>query len=115
MIGGSSLYHQLTAEKAENYVRQSISEAFCKPVTVDDDPKAYLPTQILAELFKSSGVDGIAHWSSLMPDSHTISDDDQELHHLNVILFDLESVKLLRGDVVKVTDFIVQIAEGPFY
>lgn len=83
-------------------VWHEISVAFARPVYFDDDPKGYLPTQIIAELIQSCGYDGIAHFSSVG-------------EGCNLIIFDLEAVKLARSRVVQIKQLSVEIEEGPFY
>jgi hypothetical protein len=51
--------------KREEAVWSDIDRAFAQPVSVDDDHAAYAPTQVIAELFKMHGFDGIAYRSSL--------------------------------------------------
>ena len=46
-------------EEREKAVWVSIDRAFSRPVDPSDDVAAYVPTQILAELFKAEGYDGI--------------------------------------------------------
>jgi hypothetical protein len=41
----------------------TIDEAFAKPVGPDDEKRDYIPTQILSELFRSHGYDGIKYKS----------------------------------------------------
>jgi RES domain-containing protein len=53
--------------KREEAVWADIDRAFAQPVSVDDDHAAYAPTQVIAELFKMHGFDGIAYRSSLGP------------------------------------------------
>ncbi len=67
------------AEKIEA-VWRDIDNAFSEPVTNSDLKSDYAPTQIIAELIKSLGYDGIAFKSSL-------SDG------YNLALFDLDSAK----------------------
>jgi hypothetical protein len=64
----------------EQAVWCAINGAFSKPVNLSDRIADYFPTQIIAELFKNNGFDGIAYNSSLGED-------------LNVVLFDLDSVR----------------------
>lgn len=45
-------------------VWHTIDRAFAEPVTSSDSRNSYLPTQILAELFKDEGFDGIGYKSS---------------------------------------------------
>ena len=46
-------------------VWQDIDEAFSRPVTTNENSVDYVPTQIIAELYKNNGFDGIAYRSSL--------------------------------------------------
>jgi hypothetical protein len=48
----------------ERAVWSDINDAFSKPVKRSDSSLDYIPTQILAELFKSNGLDGVAYKSS---------------------------------------------------
>jgi len=50
-------------EERENAVWGYINEAFSVPIENDDDRSEYVPTQILAELFRDIGFDGIAYKS----------------------------------------------------
>jgi hypothetical protein len=49
----------------EKAVWSDINDAFSKPVQRSDDDLDYIPTQILSELFKSNGLDGVTYKSSL--------------------------------------------------
>ncbi len=69
-------------EKREESVWSDIDRAFARPVSPSDDLADYVPTQIIAELFKTNNFDGIAYRSSL-GDGH------------NIALFDLDVVKLV--------------------
>ena len=68
-------------EKRENSVWHDIDRAFAEPVNRSDDLADYASTQIIAELFKAEGFDGIAYRSALGP-GH------------NIALFDIETAKL---------------------
>ncbi|MFL6450471.1 MAG: RES domain-containing protein [Bryobacteraceae bacterium] len=57
-----------------------MSQAFSTPVTRDGSLADYAPTQILAELFKLKGYDGIRHKSLLNEGKGT-----------NLALFDIDS------------------------
>lgn len=52
-------------EKREIVVWKDIDKAFSMPVTSNETTADYAPTQIIAELFKNNGFDGIAYRSSL--------------------------------------------------
>ena len=55
----------VSQEEISNSVWSMINNAFTKPVTNADDASDYVPTQILAEFFKSEGFDGICFKSSM--------------------------------------------------
>jgi hypothetical protein len=65
-------------EDLEKAVWADINTAFSRPVGRGDDSIDYIPTQILAELFKCNGFDGIGYKSSCDEDG------------FNVALFDLD-------------------------
>jgi len=69
-------------ENREESVWADIDQAFARPVSPSDDIADYVPTQIIAELFKANNFDGVAYRSSL-GDGH------------NVALFDLDIAKLV--------------------
>jgi len=49
----------------ERAVWSDISEAFSAPVTINDSDTDYVPTQILTELFRGAGCEGVAYRSRL--------------------------------------------------
>ena len=53
----------LSAEEKEKAVWIDIDSAFSKPITNSDDAADYVPTQILAELFRNAGYDAIIYKS----------------------------------------------------
>lgn len=53
----------VSAEVKEKAVWIDIDNAFSRPVTVSDDAGDYVPTQILAELFRDSGYDAVVYKS----------------------------------------------------
>ena len=65
-------------EKREEMVWAHIDNAFSRPVLPSDQSADYIPTQILSELFKNKGLDGLIYKSHLGDG-------------LNVVLFDLKS------------------------
>jgi hypothetical protein len=86
------LDHEPPAGERERSVWTAIDKAFATPLTPSDDVAEYVPTQILAELFKIHGFDGVAYRSSLGP-GH------------NIALFDLEAAELIdRCSLFKVKD-----------
>ncbi len=71
----------LSDHEIEEYVWSWIDRAFSMPIDPSDDKADYVPTQILAELFRAEGYDGIIY-NSLLAEGK------------NVALFDLDSAKL---------------------
>ena len=69
-------------EKRAIAVWRDIDKAFSMPVASNETTTDYVPTQIIAELFKNNGFDGIAYRSSL-----------GEEH--NITLFDLDAADLI--------------------
>ena len=92
-----------SAEKREEAVWASIDQAFARPVSPSDDIADYVPTQIIAELFKANNFDGVAYRSSL-GDGH------------NVALFDLDMAKLVSCFLfqVKSIGFEFQESANPY-
>jgi hypothetical protein len=74
--------HQNNSKKSSG---GEINQALAMPIRRDDDPLSYIPTQILSELFKISGADGIAYKSSVRNGGH------------NLALFDLAAADLVGG------------------
>jgi len=66
----------------EDGIWYAIDRAFAKPVSKEDEAKDYIPTQIIAELFKSEGYDGIVY-KSLLSDNG-----------FNLALFNLNNAKV---------------------
>ncbi|WP_312223734.1 RES family NAD+ phosphorylase [Rhizobium rhizoryzae] len=54
---------RLSPEQRETAVWIDIDNAFSRPVTKTDDAAEYVPTQILAEVFKNAGYDAIGYKS----------------------------------------------------
>lgn len=69
-------------EDRDEFVWQDIDRAFSRPITPTDTSADYAPTQIIAEMFKSEGFDGIAYRSAFTGG-------------YNVALFDINSAKLV--------------------
>lgn len=81
-------------KERETAVWADIDRAFAQPLTIADDIADYVPTQILAELFKSRGFDGIGYRSAF-GDGHNIGLFDLNCADLiNCSLFRIKSVKL---------------------
>lgn len=69
-----------------------IDKSFAEPMSSEDDPVHYIPTQIIAELFKKQGLDGIAYKSNFGGE-----------HGFNIMLFDPSSAAFVSSGLVEVT------------
>lgn len=65
-----------------------IDRAFSRPVAPSDQSSDYIPTQIIAELFKSNGFDGVFYRNSLA-------------EGLNLALFDISAATMLYSVVFR--------------
>lgn len=80
-------------EEREEHVWTAIDRAFAKPITPRDDVADYVPTQVLAELFKVNDFDGVAYRSSL-GDGHNLAlFDIQAAEIINCFLYEVRRVK----------------------
>lgn len=85
-------FKEPSAEKREESVWADIDRAFAKPVSPSDDIADYVPTQIIAELFKADNFDGVAYRSSL-GDGHNVALFDLDMAELvSCFLFQVESI-----------------------
>lgn len=62
----------LSPEERERVVWGDIGHALSRPITPDESPTEYVPTQILAEAFRAHGYDGIVY-KSLLGEGHNIA------------------------------------------
>jgi len=92
-------FNEPSPKKRAIAVWSDIDRAFSHPVNRSDDAAEYVPTQILAELFKCSGFDGIVYRSSLA-----------EGH--NLVLFDLKAAALTWCCLVQVTKFNIEFEQS---
>ena len=74
-------FEEPDAPERERAVWRDIDRAFSRPVAVADDVAGYAPTQIMAEVFRQRGFDGVAYRSSLGPPH-------------NIALFDLDAADI---------------------
>lgn len=84
---GTDLLHYMIMEEPNSDEREKavwahIDHAFSMPVSADDPTTEYIPTQILAELFRKNGFDGVVY-KSLLGEG------------FNVALFDIDAAKLV--------------------
>jgi RES domain-containing protein len=90
--------------KRESYIWGEICEAFSRPVTRNESRAHYAPTQIIAEMFRTNGLDGLAYKSSLKRSG------------LNIAIFDQTAVRMFRASIfhVKLISYDIEEA-GPSY
>jgi hypothetical protein len=81
--------HRFTVKEREAYAWGDINRHFSTPISCDADRLQYIPTQILAESFRSHGYDGVVYKSSL-GQNHS------------VVLFSLEDAIIVASCVVEV-------------
>jgi hypothetical protein len=82
-----------SAEEREESVWADIDRAFARPVSPSDDIADYVPTQIVAELFKANNFDGVAYRSSL-GDGHNVALFDLDMAELvSCFLFQVKSIR----------------------
>ncbi|MBI3128014.1 MAG: RES family NAD+ phosphorylase [Candidatus Tectomicrobia bacterium] len=95
---------KLTPEEREEVLWWDIDKAFSRPVTLSDDTADYVPSQIIADLFRVNGYDGIAYRSSL-----------GEGH--NIALFDLNSAELINCQVFELKSLSHEFRErnNPYF
>jgi hypothetical protein len=97
-VGPLGFIHQnLSTEETEKVVWSQMNRAFSAPVERGDESLDYIPTQILAETFKSLHYDGVGYKSSYGESG------------LNVALFDLASADLVTCGLHRVKDVSVNV------
>jgi RES domain len=95
--------HSFSAEEIEEAVWTHIDRAFSEPVTDSDDLADYVPTQILAELFKSEGYDAISYKSMLTDDGY------------NLAFFDHSYIKQVQGTLYKTAKIRYEFSKYPMW
>jgi len=89
----------ISREKKEEAVWMDIDNAFSRPVTHSDDTADYVPTQILAELFRDTGYDGLVYRSQFGEAGY------------NICLFDIGSAEVINAAPYQVTGIDVKFEE----
>ena len=82
---------EATSEEKENAVWTDIDAAFSRPITAHGDSAEYVPTQFLAELFRSLNYDGLIYRSNFGEEG------------CNVALFDLDAAQAVNAAPYRVT------------
>jgi hypothetical protein len=83
-------------QKIKEAVWTDIDIAFSTPVTNNDNQAEYTPTQIIAELFKANGFDGIMYRS-------TFSNPNSGNEGKNIALFDINNADLVNCQLFEIT------------
>jgi len=78
----------------ERYIWRTLNAAFSEPITPTDSTADYAPTQVLAEVFKHKGYDGIMYGSSVNKTG------------TNVALFDPGAAKFNYGKLFQTTEVL---------
>jgi len=86
-------------EEIEKAVWSDIDRAFSAPADRSDDAAEYAPTQILAELFRSLGYDGVAYKSAFGEDGY------------NVAIFDIDNFEVGWCRLFRVKDITHKIEQ----
>lgn len=104
-----SYYHYFRLNKNDNpkqYHQKdcllAIGDAFSKPLSIDDCKREYIPTQVLAEYFKSLGYDGVSYQSQFCV-------SDENILHKNYALFDLDAADAIGFEVCEVEKQFIKI------
>ena len=86
-------------EDKEKSVWTHIDKAFSEPVVKNDNRADYAPTQIISELFKNDGVDGVAY-KSMLSDGY------------NVVLFNPEVAEIINCFLYVAKNVIFEFGEA---
>ena len=82
------------ALEREEVIWRQIDQAFSKPTTSEDDTASYVPTQVIAELFRNEGYDGIAYKSAFGKNGYNVVlFDPADAELANCTLFEAKSLK----------------------
>ena len=91
----------ITDSKHEDIAWAWIDGAFSEPVSQLDDPLEYIPTQVIAEFFKTEGYDGIKYRSSVAPG-------------YNIALFDVNAAKIVETMLYYTNDICYRFSRRQF-
>ena len=98
-------FNEPNAAEREQSVWTQIDHAFSEPMTSQDDTADYVPTQVIAELFKREGFDGIVYKSAFGDDGY------------NIALFNLDHAKLISCCLYEVesAEFSFKETDNPYW
>lgn len=97
-------FEEPDGEERERAVWNDIDRAFSEPVTVGDSTADYAPTQIISEIFKREGYDGVVYKSNLGSG-------------LNLALFDLNAADIINCFLYRVKSVVFEFdqAANPYF
>ena len=85
----------MDAKKREEAVWTDIDNAFARPVNRADDHGEYVPTQILAELFRDEGFDAIVYRSQFDGGINLVCFDPTDALAVQGTPFEVEGIEVL--------------------
>jgi len=80
------------AKKRERSTWNDINRAFSRPVNASDAVADYVPTQIISELFRTNGLDGVAYVSALGKGHNLAIFDIDAADVINCFLFEAKKI-----------------------
>ena len=91
-------------KEKEKIMWSEIDRAFSRPVTPSDEIADYVPTQIIAELFRANGLEGVAYVSALGKG-------------LNLAIFDIDTADVINCSLfeAKKIGFTFKEAANPYF
>ena len=95
---GDLINESWSPQEIEKKVWSDINDAFSKPADRGDESVDYVPTQILAEIFKSAGFGGIEYKSSYGDKG------------VNIALFNISKADPMESRLYRVDDISVKIS-----
>jgi hypothetical protein len=99
--GFSPFRLEKTKEESECQTWLEIGSDFSRPLSTSDTRDGYIPTQILAEFFKSKGYDGVIYQSQF--DAKVFGTEKSEIVHENIALFSLDNAEATDAEVWECT------------
>jgi hypothetical protein len=100
-----SFFEEPPPEKRNEAVWSHIARAFREPALRDEDRAEYAPTQIIAEVFRAEGFDGLGYRTAFGTD------------RFNLAVFSLKDAELLQCTLQEITDIELKYAQSgnPYY
>ncbi len=86
-------------KEREKSVWMDIDQAFSQPITLTDRIIKYVPTQIIAEMFKAEGFDGISYRSAYTNDYNVMLFDIDAAEIINCFLYEVERINFKFNEV----------------